>query len=120
MTLRSVSQSEIPGAGGDPEAGQDALLGVFERVYAMTGAEARVLASRCRLRLLSEGGSIVEEGKPATAVHWIVVGRAAVSRYTPREGRLALVDLMPGEVVGDIAFLRQDPDAVYSATVQAR
>ena len=27
---------------------------------------------------------------------------------------------MPGEVVGEIAFLRQDPNAVYSATVQAR
>ena len=120
MALGSVSQRVISEVGSAPDARQEALVAVFERGYAMTGAEARALASRCRLHLFSDGESIVREGERATAVHWIIAGQASVSRHTHREGRLALVDLVPGEVVGEIAFLRQDPDAAYSATVQAR
>ncbi len=120
MTLGSVSQSEIPFVRSGPEDGQGALVALFKKSYAMTEAEAHALSSRCQLRPLSEGASIVREGEPATMIHWIVAGRASVSRYSHREGRLTLVDLVPGEVVGEIAFLRQDPNAVYSATVQAR
>ncbi len=120
MALGSVSRKGISEAEGAPEARQEALIAVFEHGYAMTGSEAQVLASRCRLHVFSDGEPIVREGELATAVYWIVAGQASVSRYTHREGRLALVDLVPGEVVGEIAFLRHDPDAAYSATVEAR
>lgn len=119
MTLGLVSQSVLSEAGGDPDARRDALVALFEHGYAMTGEEARALASRCDLRLLSDGESIVREAEQATTVHWIVAGRASVYRHTHREGVLALLDLEPGEVVGEIAFLREDPDALYSATVRA-
>jgi CRP-like cAMP-binding protein len=120
MALGSVSQSVISEALIAPEARQEALVAMFKHVYAMTGDEAHALASRCRLHLFSEGESIVREGEQATAVHWIIAGQASVLRLTHRDGRLALLELNSGEVVGEIAFLRQNPDAVYSATVQAR
>jgi len=102
---------------GRPEKTFIALL---QRDFAMTGEEAAGLASCCAIRTLREGDILVREGERATAVDWIVAGSAFVSRFSQRDGRLALVDLSAGDVVGEMAYLRRDPDAVYSATVQAR
>lgn len=82
--------------------------------------EAADLAARCELRAYGAGEEIVREGERATAIHWIASGRAAVCRDTASEGRLQLVILMPGAVIGEIAFLRDDPGAAYSATVVAQ
>ena len=51
----------------------------------------------------------MREAEQATTVHWIVAGRASVYRHTHREGVLALLDLEPGEVAGEIAFLERIP-----------
>ncbi len=100
----------------DPAA---TLARLFETTYRLAGPEAAALARRCRLRTLADADIIVREGEPATAVHWIVAGQAMVCRDTADEGRLALLALGPGAVIGEIAFLRDDADAAYSATVVA-
>ena len=102
-------QSKCHFGGGDRSRGEaGSARRCVQHVYAMTGDEAHALASRCRLHLFSEGESIVREGERATAVHWIIAGQASVLQLTHREGRLALLELHPGEVVGEIAFLRQN------------
>lgn len=96
------------------------LATVLEQSCALSAEEAAALATRCEVRAYPDGGEIVREGERATAIHWIASGRAAVCRDTPGEGRLRLVVLTPGAVIGEIAFLRDDRDATYSATVVAQ
>lgn len=106
-------------AGANVDAAR-AVAVVLAQGCELSAEEATALAARCDIRVYAEGEEIVREGDRAAVIHWIVAGRAAVCRDTEGEGRLELVDLAPGAVIGEIAFLQEHPGATYSATVVAR
>lgn len=120
MSIAQTGEAGPRGPAGAPAGAVAALRVVLATGCGLAAEDAAVLAAHCALRTYAEGEEIVREGARASAIHWIASGAAAVCRDTASEGRLELVELMPGAVIGEIAFLRDDPDAAYSATVVAR
>ncbi|MBL8701483.1 MAG: cyclic nucleotide-binding domain-containing protein [Alphaproteobacteria bacterium] len=120
MTTTPTGDASSHEPTGDSVVALEPLAAILERSCGLAPGDAAVLARHCVLRDYRPGEAIVREGERASAIHWIAAGRADVCRETASEGQLRLVELHPGAVIGEIAFLRDDPAAAYSATVVAQ
>lgn len=78
-------------------------------------ARAR-LAAVASLVDLAPGTTVLEEGRPATAMGVIVAGRLALRLHVPGLGERTILTLEPGDVFGWSAVL---PGAVATATCVA-
>ena len=96
-----------------------ALRTLLRRRHGLGDDDAAGLVGSCEWRRYPEAAAVVREGEPADALYFLIEGRASIHRRTEGEGRLPILERPAGEVIGEISFLLDDPQACYSATVLA-
>lgn len=55
------------------------------------------------------GETIFDQGDPGTALYFIVRGKVAVRKRIPEGTEITLVELGPGEVLGEMALIEEEP-----------
>ena len=113
----------IEPSSGDAPAGMTAALAALEALgrnlafSRVTPQHRRDLATHGRKRLFTAGTPLMKQGDQSTAAYLLVKGRVKVERReSEAENALALAELGPGELVGEMGVLSHAP---RSATVTA-
>ena len=109
--------SEI--AQGDVAALRADFASLLQRRHGLDLREAAALAAAADFQAFEEEAPLVREGEAAAHLFWLVRGRLTIHRHTLGEGPILIRERQPGEVIGEISFLLDDPEARYSATVLA-
>ena len=80
-------------------------------------AALRRVAEAASIALLRAGETLVEEGDPGTDAFIVIAGRLEIETATASGGSRVVNHLGPGDVVGEMALLTEEP---RSASVRAR
>jgi CRP-like cAMP-binding protein len=81
----------------------------FEAAFPFLDDEQRrLLSDHSTARAFAAGDVILEEGAPASALHLVGSGSVAVEK-AHLGGRIALAELGPGDLVGEVSFLDGSP-----------
>ena len=80
-------------------------------------AALRRVAEAASITLLRAGETLVEEGDPGTDAFIVIAGRLEIETATASGGSRVVNHLGPGDVVGEMALLTEEP---RSASVRAR
>jgi len=74
------------------------------------------LAKLGQRRLYLDGYMLMEQGEPSSSLHVLVKGTVKIEREVPGKAPILLAELGPGDVVGEMGVLNNEP---RSATVTA-
>jgi hypothetical protein len=106
---------EVPVAGSVPLRDEAGALWIQMLFPEMDGEHARLLGSVAVPRNLDPGDLLVREGEAGDSLFILVRGRLA-ARGTIGEEEISLAVFAPGDVIGEVAFLKRVP---RTATVTA-
>ncbi len=93
----------------------DALRGV-ELFDGLTADELKAVAALCEERRLNRGDVLIQQGQPGLELYIVTEGFVEVVRQSDGEDQRVVVQLGPGQIVGEMALVDQGP---RSATVRA-
>jgi CRP-like cAMP-binding protein len=82
----------------------------------LTKAEATLLSQRANKRRYKRGEHLLVQGERSHALFIVLTGKARVVVKDEREREVILSDLQPGECVGEMSLIDNEP---HSATVRA-
>jgi len=80
----------------------------------LTPAETQVLGALVRIKALGDGEVLIPEGRRDGHLHVVIHGRIDVLKDSPH-GRSLLHTLEPGDLVGELSFMDDEPR--YAALV---
>ena len=93
----------------------DALQGV-ELFDGLTTNELQAVAALCEERRLKRGDVLIQQGQPGLELYIVTEGFVEVVRQSNGGDQHVVVQLGPGQIVGEMALVDQGP---RSATVRA-
>ena len=82
----------------------------------LTEAEAALLSQRANKRRYKRGECLLVQGERSNALFIVLTGKARVVVHDERQREVILSDLQPGESVGEMSLIDNEP---HSATVRA-
>lgn len=93
----------------------EALKGV-ELFDGLTADELQAVAALCQERRLKRGDVLIQQGQAGLELYIVTEGFVEVVRQSDGEDQRVVVQLGPGQIVGEMALVDQGP---RSATVRA-
>lgn len=95
-----------------------AVLRSVPLLAAATTAELEVLTATAYRKRLARGQVLFSEGEPSRDLYVVVRGRVKVVVTSPRGGELVLDVLEPGDVLGELSLLDEQPRSTGAEAVE--